>query len=160
MKFTYNPNLVLAGGKDQLRFELGDTKVEGGSETCVLGDEEYIALLVGFGAERVAWEETEWYSLGSLSPSKARCFPLYRVEKSLWLRVKLQAVEAILYSFSHQINSSIDTLSYEFGNRATHWISMKTMLEKELERYTGGAAISSGTCGSGHFAVGIHDNRG
>lgn len=160
MNYTYNPNLVLAGGKDQLRFELGDTKVEGGSETCVLGDEEYVALLVGFGAERVSLEGTECYSLGTFSPSKERCFPVYRVDRTLWLRVKLQAVEAILYSFSHQINSSIDTLTYDFGDRATHWLSMKTILEKELERYTGSGAVSSGTCGSGCFGIGLHDNRG
>lgn len=160
MKYTYNPNLALAGGKDQLRFELGDTQVSGGAETCSLGDEEYVTLIRDFGGELIVLEQEgeTCVSLGKVSPSKRRHFPVYRVDKSLWLQVKIKAVEAILFQFSHQVNTSIDSLSYDFGDRAAHWLSIKNILEKELERYTGGSAISSGTWGLGSFGVGIHDN--
>lgn len=160
MTYSYNTDLLMAGGKDQLRMDLGDNAVEGGAETCVLCDEEYEALLLGFGAEVVVWEElgSEGVSLGVYSSSKKRCFPVYRVDKELWIRVKLHCVELVLARFSHQVNTTIDSLSYGFGARASHWLSMKQDLEKELERCTGSGAISSGSRGAGSFGVGIHDN--
>ena len=46
--YTYDPTKIRAGGKDQMRFELGDTSVDGASETCVLMDEEYAAIIAQF----------------------------------------------------------------------------------------------------------------
>ena len=43
--YTYDPAKILEGGKDRMRFELGDTMVEGGEDTCALSDEEYDAAL-------------------------------------------------------------------------------------------------------------------
>ena len=43
--YTYDPTKITQGGKDQMRFELGDTMVEGGADTCALCDEEYTALI-------------------------------------------------------------------------------------------------------------------
>lgn len=43
--YTYDPTKISDGGKDQMRFELGDTMVEGGSDTCALTDEEYTAII-------------------------------------------------------------------------------------------------------------------
>lgn len=43
--FTYDPTKITENGKDRLRFELGDTMVEGAEETCALTDEEYEAVL-------------------------------------------------------------------------------------------------------------------
>lgn len=43
--YTYDAENITKGGVDQMRFELGDTMVEGGSETCLLCDEEYRAIL-------------------------------------------------------------------------------------------------------------------
>ena len=45
MEYTYCPEKITEGGIDQMRFELGDTMVEGGKETCLLCDAEYQALL-------------------------------------------------------------------------------------------------------------------
>lgn len=43
--YTYDPASIKENGKDRMRFELGDTMVEGGSETSALTDEEYAAAL-------------------------------------------------------------------------------------------------------------------
>jgi len=43
--YTYDPTMIAKGGKDQMRFELGDTMVEGGPDTCALSDEEYTAMI-------------------------------------------------------------------------------------------------------------------
>lgn len=43
--YTYEPDHIKENGKDRMRFELGDTMVEGGVETCALCDEEYTAAL-------------------------------------------------------------------------------------------------------------------
>lgn len=43
--YTYDPTQIAEGGKDQMRFELGDTMVEGGADTCALTDAEYTAII-------------------------------------------------------------------------------------------------------------------
>lgn len=43
--YSYNPTQVGARGKDRMRFELGDTEVEGEGQTAALSDEEYEAVL-------------------------------------------------------------------------------------------------------------------
>lgn len=43
--YTYDPSKIKEKGKDRMRFELGDTMVEGGSETAALTDEEINAVL-------------------------------------------------------------------------------------------------------------------
>lgn len=43
--YTYDPTKIAEGGKDQMRFELGDTMVEGGADTCALQDAEYTAII-------------------------------------------------------------------------------------------------------------------
>lgn len=43
--YTYDPSKVGTYGKDRMRFELGDTLVEGKEQTAALSDEEYDAIL-------------------------------------------------------------------------------------------------------------------
>lgn len=43
--YTYDPSKISEKGKDRMRFELGDTMVEGGAETAALTDEEINAVL-------------------------------------------------------------------------------------------------------------------
>lgn len=44
--YTYEPGKVKEKGKDRMRFELGDTMVEGGAKTCALTDTEIEAALL------------------------------------------------------------------------------------------------------------------
>lgn len=43
--YTYDPGNIKEFGKDRMRFELGDTMVEGGSDTTALTDEEIQAAI-------------------------------------------------------------------------------------------------------------------
>ena len=43
--YQYEPGNIAEYGKDRMRFELGDTMVEGREKTSALSDEEYEALL-------------------------------------------------------------------------------------------------------------------
>ena len=43
--YNYDPSRINENGKDRMRFELGDTMVEGEQETCALSDEEYEAVI-------------------------------------------------------------------------------------------------------------------
>ena len=45
MNYSYNPLEIGQNSVSRARFELGDTMVEGGAETCMLSDEEYAAIL-------------------------------------------------------------------------------------------------------------------
>lgn len=47
--YSYNPLLITAKGVDQMRFELGDTIVEGEGITAALCDEEYQAMINAHG---------------------------------------------------------------------------------------------------------------
>ena len=55
MTYSYDPTKIRERGKDQMRFELGDTVTEGGADTCALSDEEYDAILDGLKEGKKAW---------------------------------------------------------------------------------------------------------
>ena len=61
--YTYEPGKVTESGKDRMRFELGDTMVEGGSDTAALTDEEIRAAL---DAHPVSWKRAKLMLLESL----------------------------------------------------------------------------------------------
>ena len=44
-KYTYEPEKISENGKDRMRFELGDTMVEGGADTSALADAEITAAM-------------------------------------------------------------------------------------------------------------------
>lgn len=46
--YTYDPSKVIEYGRDRMRFELGDTMVEGGPDTSALSDEEIQAALEAY----------------------------------------------------------------------------------------------------------------
>ena len=53
--YSYTPSSLNKNGKDKMRFELGDTQIDGGADTCALCDEEYEALI----AEGKTWRESK-----------------------------------------------------------------------------------------------------
>ena len=56
-KYTYDPTKIKEKGKDRMRFELGDTMVEGGAETAALSDEEINAVLEMYPNK---WKKPSW----------------------------------------------------------------------------------------------------
>lgn len=104
MTYSYDPTKIRVRGKDQMRFELGDTVVEYGAESCVLADEEYEAMLAD----------------------------LKDGEKA-WLFAKLAILEAILIKLHYQIDTKIDVLQYDgVGERAERFQKLYDTLRKQV----------------------------
>lgn len=61
--YTYEPGNVTELGKDRMRFELGDTMVEGGPDTTALTDEEIQAAI---NTHRKSWKRAKLMLLESL----------------------------------------------------------------------------------------------
>lgn len=100
--YTYDPSKITEQGKDQMRFELGDTIIDGAEITSPLCDEEYTAIINS--AES-------------------------------WRKAKFILLRAIAMKLSYQADStSIDGLSYSFGQRAQRWMDMYKEAEKEDKR--------------------------
>lgn len=52
--YTYDPEGLLEAGKDTMRFELGDTMIEGGKMTAYLSDEEINAMIDKYSSWNMA----------------------------------------------------------------------------------------------------------
>ena len=105
MAYTYTPSKVATYGPDRMRFELGDTMVEGGVETCALCDEEYSAVLSGLPS----------------SPSARQ-----------WKKQKLRCLEAVMRKFAYEPDQKIGPMDIKFGDRAKLWKQMYDDLKSEL----------------------------
>ncbi len=131
MEYTYDPSKIKGRGKDQMRFELGDTSVGGGEETCALADEEYSAILANVG------------------PSK-----------KAWLTAKLSVLEAILFKLSYQVDTKIDVLSYSLGKRAEHWQKLYEQVRKQLVANSGAPTMADNAANKPpYFYGGMEENQ-
>lgn len=61
--YNYDPEKVTEFGKDRMRFELGDTMVEGGSDTSALTDAEIEAAIASYPK---SWKRAKLMLLESL----------------------------------------------------------------------------------------------
>ncbi len=116
MAYTYTPENLSSFGPDRMRFELGDTMIEGGVETCALCDEEYGAVLSGL----------------SESPSSRQ-----------WKKVKLRCLEAIARKFAYEPDQKVGPLDIKFGDRAKLWKQMYDDLKSELSTTAASASAIS-----------------
>lgn len=130
MTYTYDPLKIKERGKDQMRFEVGDTLVDGGADTCALSDEEYEGILTG------------------IKPGK-----------KAWVCAKLVVVEAILFKLSYQPNTKIDVLEYEFSKRVEVWERLKEDLKKEAAAFSSVPLMDSGVMKKPpYFYTGMEEN--
>lgn len=60
--YTYDPEQLGDKGLNQMRFEIGDTMVEGEKETCALSDEEYLSII----STRKSWKKAKLAVLESI----------------------------------------------------------------------------------------------
>jgi hypothetical protein len=133
MRYTYNPAKIKEHGKDQMRFELGDTCVDGGGDTCALSDEEYCGVL--------------------------RDLPR-PLSKRSWLRMKLRCLEAIMFKLSYQTDTKIDVLSYGLGKRAEHWQKLYRQVRGDVTVNAGAPSVDAGTIrNTPYFAAGMEENK-
>lgn len=89
---------------------------------------------------------------------------LLGVTAETWEAVKLEILSAILHKLSFQVDTKVDTLSYDFSARLAVWERMYLQLKKEIEEEIAENARCHGTPsmsfgGKCHFFDGIHDNR-
>ena len=61
--YTYEPENIKEFGKDRMRFELGDTMVEGGPDTSALTDQEIQAAIEAYPK---SWKRAKLFLLESL----------------------------------------------------------------------------------------------
>lgn len=107
--YTYDPTKLrdadgkLVYGLDLMRFELGDTMVEGKEDTCALCDEEISAMI----------------------PPKVNT-------KRVWLEAKLHCLESITRRFAYEPDTKDGPVSWSFEGRAKLWKDMYEKLKKEL----------------------------
>jgi hypothetical protein len=127
--YTYDPTQIKARGKDQMRFELGDTTVEGGANTCILSDEEYTAMLDGVESTAQAW--------GS---------------------AKLGVLQAILYKCAYLVDTKIDVLEYDLSQRFAAWKSLYKDLQDDLAADSIPAGSPRSLCKRPYFHTGMQEN--
>ena len=130
MTYSYDPARIRERGKDQMRFELGDTVTEGGADTCALSDEEYDAILDGL-----------------------------KEGKKAWVRAKLAVLEAIMFRFSYQMDTKVDVLQYGLGDRAAHWKQLYDDLKKQVRASVSVPAMASAIQNTPpYFHTGMEEN--
>ena len=130
MTYSYDPMKIRERGKDQMRFELGDTVTEGGADTCALSDEEYDAILDGL-----------------------------KEGKKAWIHAKLAVLEAIMFRFSYQVDTKVDVLQYGLGDRAAHWKQLYDDLKKQVRASVSVPAMASAIQNTPpYFHTGMEEN--
>jgi hypothetical protein len=131
MEYTYDPAKIRQRGKDQMRFELGDTETGGGADTCALSDEEYAAVLESLDTDG----------------------------KRGWLSAKLQILEAILFKLSYQVDTKIDVLTYTFSARTEQWQKLYEQLRTDMMANTGVPTMADSAAKKPpYFHTGMTDN--
>ncbi len=101
--YNYDPSKISEKGMDQMRFELGDTMVEGKAQTCALCDEEYEAII-----------------------------PQTVYTTRQWKKAKLACIESIFRRFAYEVDTRDGNLSLSLGDRAELWKKMYDELKAEL----------------------------
>ena len=78
-----------------------------------------------------------------------------------WKRAKIRCLEAILMKYSHQVNVSVDGLSYSFKDRVDFW---KKLLDETKKTASMGVptanplALNGGIGGEPYFYADMHAN--
>lgn len=79
-----------------------------------------------------------------------------------WNKAKLRCLDAILMRFAHQVNVSVDGLSYSFAQRVDFWKKLKDDLKKETKLTVptvNPSALNGSLGGSPYFYEDLHTNR-
>jgi hypothetical protein len=102
--FSYNPIKITDYGIDQMRFELGDTEVDGENDTCALCDEEYQAMIDRANKDEKGWKWATFLCL-----------------------------KAIRMKFSFEVSSSVGGMSLSLQERYKVWDDLYLRMMKSFE---------------------------
>lgn len=105
--YTYNVRNLNSNSVDQMRFELGDTSIDGKDKTSALCDEEYAAMI-----------------------EKA-----FNIDNKGWKWAKFLCLEAIMMRLSYEVDYQTDSISFSLSQRYKNWKQMYDE-EKKLNKST------------------------
>lgn len=114
--YTYDPTLITQDGIDRMRFELADTEVDGGKQTCALCDEEYNAIIT----------------------------QVLQDQRKGWTRAKLKCLNAIMMRFSVEVDFSAGGGNVSLAQRYERWKALHDTLEKSMAFPTANIGAISG----------------
>lgn len=128
--YSYDPTRLNRNGLDQMRFELGDTATETGGNTCILCDEEYLAIL------------------SELEKGKS------------WKSLKIQCLKAIVMKLSYEVDYRVEEMSLNLSDRCEHFQKMLKDLEKstQIPVFTGKLGYENAADGRHYFTLGMQEN--
>lgn len=109
--YTYDVRKLNDSSVNQMRFELGDTIVDGKDKTCVLCDEEYLSVI-----DRA-----------------------FSIENKSWKRAKLLCLQAIVMKLSYEVDYKADSISFSLSQRYKNWKEMYDE-EKKLDKLSLGSS--------------------
>ena len=134
--YTYDPEQINYYGRNRMRFELGDTIVDGGRETCPLCDEEYDAVISRCASEKKTWDDT-----------------------------KLECLSAIMMKMSYEVDYSADGMSLSLSKRYDRWKALYDEMKAKQDRgknapvaWFCGPNASNISSNKPYFTFGMHDN--
>lgn len=130
--YTYDVRKLNDNSVNQMRFELGDTIVEGKDKTCVLCDEEYLCVI-----DRA-----------------------FSIENKSWKRAKFLCLQAIVMKLSYEVDYKADSISFSLSQRYKNWKEMYDE-EKKLDK-SGSISISLGSNNlkeEHYFTLGMLNNK-
>ena len=128
--YTYDPGQLGDKGLNQMRFEIGDTMVEGEKETCALRDEEYLSII----STRKSWKKAKLAVLESIM----RRFGMEVNTTVGPLKLEMQA-------------------RAEFWRK--QYEQLKAECGADIAPTAGKASPESGKDGGHYFYGGMHDNE-
>ena len=131
-QYSYDPSKICDEGVDRMRFELGDTCVDGGYRTCALCDEEYAAVI----GTKANWKRAKYKCLEAIAAKMA-------------------------YEVDYSVSEMSMSMSQRYERWRQMYLEMKSEL-KCSDFATGGTSsslpFSLGQSGSHYFTFGMHDN--
>lgn len=102
--YCYDPAKIGEEGVDRMRFELGDTMVEGGAATCALTDQEYRAVLAQYPGK---WKRAKLALVESILRRFAFEVDVQVEHLSLSLRDRREAWEAIYRQLKAEVSVGV-----------------------------------------------------
>jgi len=131
MAYTYDPAQIGSNSKDKMRFELGDTFVANGADTCALSDEEITAALTAYKTFKMA---------------------KFKLVESIYMRFSKE-VDTSIGGLSLGVRARAEQWSKLYADLKSEMAKGASAPSFSL----GGG--SSATAGAPIFTIGMHDSR-
>ncbi len=109
--YTYDPSKLNDQGLDLMRFEIGDTFVDGGKKTCALCDQEYEAIIA---KNPDSWNNAKYACVCAIVNKLAYQSDYSAGGMSLSLSQRFKQWQELKREMAKQLSSSVPVV--DFGN--------------------------------------------